>query len=70
MIRVPTQIARIIAGLWGVGIGYTATVTIPAWAHFLIVAGGVILAGLGIIPEDQAPALPAPEKSGDTPWDH
>lgn len=65
MIRLPRQIAGIIAGLWGVLVGYTTQLTLPAWAHLLIVAVGVVLAGLGIIPST-GEAPPATTTGG--PW--
>jgi len=50
MIRVPPQIAAIIASLWGLGIAATTQITLPSWAHFAITAVGIILAGIGILP--------------------
>jgi hypothetical protein len=67
MIRVPTQLAVIIASLWAVGIAYTSHLPhLPGWAPYAIAGGGVLLAGFGInVP--QAPTIldSSPPSTGD-----
>jgi hypothetical protein len=56
MIRVPPQVAGLIAGLWAVGIAYTSQLPhLPGWAPYAIAGGGVLLAALGInVPQAKA----------------
>lgn len=48
MIKLPTQVAGMITGLWALGIGAASSLPggLPWWAHYAIAAGGVLLAGL------------------------
>ena len=69
MIRVPRQIAGILSGLWGVGLAASTQVPLPWWAHYVIIAGGVVLAGLGIIPQVAEPAsTPTTASLEQGPW--
>lgn len=70
MIRLPPQVAVILAGLWSVLLGATTQFALPGWAHFVIVAVGGVLAGLGIIPEPQTGEPPGPQPSESKgPWE-
>lgn len=69
MIRVPPQIAAVIAGLWAVAIAYTAHMPhLPEWAPYAIAGGGVILAAFGInIPQATPIIHSTPPPAGDVP---
>jgi hypothetical protein len=56
MIHLPPRIAAAAASLWALALGATSQIAMPSWGHALITGAGILLAGLGILPDSQLPA--------------
>lgn len=65
MIKLSPQLTAMLSGLWAVAIGATTQIpSMPWWGHYVIVAAGVLAAGLGI-----NTSTPPPTKAElEEPW--